>query len=124
MIRLNVSILSVCKTRRTNNRNFVSDRYRRRGDRGVGLILAQDMKKCVQGCCQLSDMILIVKLKLEPFNISVVGEYALTAQSTEEEIEEFYCTLDNTKAQCKPQEITIVIRDLNVRVGKFPTRIL
>lgn len=35
-----------------------------------------------------------------------------------EEIENFYWTLDNAKAQCVSQEIRIVLEDLNAKVGK------
>lgn len=39
----------------------------------------------------------VVKLKVKPFNISIVVVYAPTAQTTEEEIRKCYCTRDNAK---------------------------
>lgn len=36
----------------------------------------------------------------------------------EEEIEMFVCFLDSAKTQCKSQEITILMKNLNTKVGK------
>lgn len=55
-------------------------------ERGVGLILEQDMKKCLLGYYQLLQ-ILVVKLRRKPFNIFIIIVYTLTAQSMDEEIE-------------------------------------
>ena len=44
--------------------------------------------------------------------------YASTGESTEEELEEFYEYLENAKAQCKAQELLIIMGDLNAKVGK------
>jgi len=57
--------------------------------------------------------------------------YAPTAESTEEEIDIFYETLEKAKAQCKSYEINIIMGDLNAKVehgqdgktvGKFGVR--
>ena len=37
--------------------------------------------------------------------------------STEEEIDAFYKTLEEAKSQCKPNEVNIIIGDLNAKVG-------
>lgn len=57
----------------------------RRNERGVGLILDEDMKECVLGFCHLSERIHVLKLKGKSFYISIVV-YAPKAQSTEKEI--------------------------------------
>lgn len=82
MIRLNVEI------------DFVSDNHKfihadgEKNVKGVALTLDQDLKKCILEYCQLSERILVVKLKGKAFNISI-NMYAQTAQSTGEEIESF-----------------------------------
>lgn len=63
------------------------------------------MMNCFLGSCQLFDRSLVIKLWEKPFNIFFVVMYAQTAQSMAEEIQKFYCTMDNTKAQCKLREI-------------------
>lgn len=93
MSRLNISILGICKTLWANNRDFVNDKHwiihtgSDKNERGVGLILDQDLKKCLLEYCQLSERIIVVKLNGKPFNISNIVVYAPTAQSTEEQIE-------------------------------------
>lgn len=63
-------------------------------------------------------LILLAKLKGNPFNISITVVYMPIAQSTEEEINKFYNTLENTKSQCKQQEITNIMGDLNAKIEK------
>lgn len=72
--------------------------------------------KCVLGFSQISESILVIKLKGNPFNIFIIVVYALTAQSKEKEIGKFYSMLNNAKTQCKSQEIIIVMRNLNARL--------
>lgn len=74
------------------------------------------MKKCILGYCQLSNRILVVELKGKPFKKFIIVVYAPTPQSTEK-IEKFYSMFDNVKAQCKLQEIIMVVGDLNAKVG-------
>lgn len=54
-------------------------------------------------------------LKGKPFNVSNLVFYTLTIQSTEEEIEKFYSMLGQTQ---KSPEITVVMGDVNTKVGK------
>lgn len=50
--------------------------------------------------------------------IFIIVVHSSTEESTEEEIEKFYCMIDDAKIQCKSQGITIIMRDLNIKVGK------
>ncbi|MGX9987587.1 reverse transcriptase domain-containing protein [Soonwooa purpurea] len=123
MSRLAINILGVCETRWRNNGDFITENHRiiysggERNEKGVGLILDRHHMRCVLGYCQLSERILIVKLRGTPFNIAIIVVYAPTAQSNDEEIDTFYTTLDNARAQLKSQEIIIVMGDLNAKVG-------
>lgn len=76
------------------------------------------MKKCLLGYCQLSGIILLVKLQGNLFNIFIIVVYSLTAQSTEEETDTFYSTIDNVSTQYKLQEITIIRKNLNAEMEK------
>ena len=60
---------------------------------------------------------LLVKIQGNPFNITIIVVYAPTTGSTEEEIDAFYETLEEAKSQCKPNEVNIIIGDLNAKVG-------
>ena len=124
MIRLNVNILGICETRWKSNGDIKSDEHRMiysggdKHERGVGLILDSERSKCVLGFWQVSDRVLLVKLKGKPFNISIIVVYAPTSESTEDDIESFYDNLDTAKAHCKSHEIILVMGDLNAKVGK------
>ena len=85
-------------------------------ERGVGLILDKDRGKCVVGYWQESDRVLLVK-QGRPLNMAIIMVYAPTSQSTEEEIDKLYETLESAKPECKSQEIIIIMGDLNAIVG-------
>lgn len=73
MFNPNVNILALCETKWANNRNFVIERHeviyagRKKNEKGIGLILDKNMKKCVLKVCQLFKRIIAVKLKGKPF---------------------------------------------------------
>lgn len=60
----------------------------------------------------------VIQRKGKPFNISILDVAASTAQNTEEEIENFYCTRVKITTQCKTHKIAIVMEDLNEKVSK------
>ena len=43
--------------------------------------------------------------------------YTSTSSSSDEELEQFYNNIDECLKQCKSQEITIVMGDLDAKVG-------
>ncbi|XP_071944773.1 uncharacterized protein [Antedon mediterranea] len=86
-------------------------------EKGVGLLLDGDMAKCMLGYWAVSERVMLVKLQGQPFNISIIVVYAPTADSTDEEIDNFYATLDQAKSQCKSDEINFIMGDLNAKVG-------
>ena len=81
------------------------------------MILDRERARCILGYWPLTDRILLMKIQGRPFNISIIVVYAPTSDCNEEEIDMFYDNLDMAKAQCKSQEIIIVMGDLNAKVG-------
>ena len=69
------------------------------------------------GHWELSDRVMLVKLRGNPFNINITVVYAPTSDSSEEAIDQFYEILEKTKEQCKSQEVKMVVGDLNAKVG-------
>ena len=126
MTRLKVNVLGVCETSwiSKGQNDFQSDDYRvihsggESHERGVGIILDKERAKCVLGYWLLSDRVMLLKLKGIPFNLAIIMVYAPTTESSEEEIDNFYPTLDHAKAQCRSQEVVIIMGDLNAKVGK------
>ena len=86
--------------------------------RGVGMLIDQTTAKSILGYWQISDRVMLIKLKGQPFNISVIQVYAPTSEANENEIEDFYEKLDAAKTLCKSQEVVIVMGDFNAKIGE------
>ena len=84
-------------------------------ERRVGMILDKERSGSVMGWCALSD--LHFKLRGSPFDLFIIQVYAPNSDSSEEEIEKFYDTLDEAKRQCRSQYIIIIMEDLKEKVG-------
>ena len=123
MERFKLDILGVCEVRWKGKGDLCSDKYSviysggESQERGVAIMLNKEKGDCVHGYWQLSDRVILVKLNGSTCNISIIMVYAPTGESTEE-LEEFYEFLENAKAQCKAQELLIIMGDLNNKVGK------
>ena len=121
--RLNINILGINETRWSNSGHFMRDGFKiiySGGDkhgRGAGLLMDSDISKCVLGYWTLSDRVLLVKIRGHPFNLAIIVVYAPTAESTGEETDDFYETLEEAKSQCRTSKITIIMGDLNAMVG-------
>ena len=88
---------------------------------GVGILMTEEVAKCLMGYWAVSSRVIVVKIKASPFNITVIQVYAPTSDHSDEEIEEFYEQLDTAKRQAGSQEIVIVMGDLNAKVGRGPS---
>ena len=123
MKRININILGLCETRMKNNGDIKCDEHRliysggNTHTRGVGILLDKESAKCVERYWQLSERVMLVKIKGKPFNLSIIVVYAPTSDSDEADIDRFYDQLEKAKSQCKSQEVVLVIGDLNAKVG-------
>ena len=52
--------------------------------------------------------------------MAIIVAYAPTSDSTEEEVDKFYETLELAKGQCKSQDIIIIMGNINAKVGSEP----
>ena len=82
---------------------------------GVGVVMDKTTAKSLAGYEALSDR--VVKLHAQPFNLSIIQAYAPTSTASDAELEKFYLALNQAKKQCKNNEITVVMGDLNAKVG-------
>ena len=123
MKRLKINISGGCETKWIGNGDFQSDNFRmiyaggEKHKRSIGILLDEERNNGPTGHWQITERIMLVKLKGNPLNTSIKMVYAPTSDSADEEIEEFYDTLDKPKAQCKSRNIIIVMGDLNTKVG-------
>lgn len=124
MDRLKINILGISEMRWTGAGKIISDDKTiifsggERCQHGVGVILDKERSKSVMGFWAISERIVLVKLKGQPFNLSIIQVYAPTSEHTDEEIEAFYEDLEKARKQCKSQEIILIMGDMNVKVGK------
>ena len=124
MKRLNVNILGMSEVRWKGAGDHMADEYRiiysggEEHQRGVAVILDHSTSKCIIGHWPVSDRVLVVKLRGQYFNISLIQVYAPTAQSPDADIENFYEDLDKAKSHCKSQDIVIIMGDFNAKVGE------
>ena len=124
MDRLKVNILGLCETRwegagriQTEDHTFVysgGDKH----ERGVGILLDKFHSKCLLGYWAISDRVMLAKLKGHPFDLSIIQAYAPTSESTDEELDTFYESLDKARQQCKSQEVILTMGDFNAKVGE------
>ena len=81
------------------------------------MILNKEIRKYVLEYWTVSERVLPIKLKGQPFSLSVILVYAPLEDSSDEAIDEFYEQLVQAIDQFKSQEIIIVMGDLNAKVG-------
>ena len=61
------------------------------------MLLDKPHSKCLLGYWATSDRVLLVKLKGHSFSVSLIQDYSLTSDSSEEDLEQFYELLDAAK---------------------------
>lgn len=84
---------------------------------GVGICLTQNINKSVLGYNPVSDRIMTMRLNTRPCRVNLVVVYAPTSQSSEVESEDFYKLLEDTLRTLPGRDITILLGDLNAKVG-------
>ena len=70
------------------------------------------------GCCPVSSRLITIHLRAVPFNITVVQVYAPTSDYDDNETEELYDQLQNFIDQTPKNDILVVQRDWNAKVGR------
>ena len=123
MVRMKIGVLGVSEVRWPGSGEVQYERSKfiySGGDsreRGVGILLSEDAAKSFKGFWAVSDRVILVKLQGSPFDINIIQVYAPTDDSVEEEIENFYDSIDSVIRECKGHEINIVMGDFNAKVG-------
>ncbi|XP_072947691.1 uncharacterized protein [Epargyreus clarus] len=84
---------------------------------GVALSLSPRINKAILGYNPVSDRIITMKINTKPCRMNLIVVYAPTAVSPENEIEGFYQDLEDTLKSFPKREITLLMGDLNAKVG-------
>ena len=87
-------------------------------EHGVAVMIDGATEKSLAGYYAVSERVLMVKLKGNPFDICILQVYAPTCEHDEEAVSQFYADVTKAKLQCKPHDITIVMGDLNAKLGQ------
>ena len=85
---------------------------------GVGVMLRKEVARCMEGYWAVSDRVLMVKLKGNPFNTTIIQVYAPTGDHSEEEVDAFYEDLHRARRQAGSQDVVIVMGDWNAKIGR------
>ena len=116
--RLKIDILGLAKVRwtksdklTTENHVMVYSGHQKEHTYVVGVLLTNQVAKSMVGFHALSDRVLILK------NLVIIQLYAPASTSSDEDIEQFYNDLDSAHKKAGCQDMTIVMGDLNAKVG-------
>ena len=122
MARVNVDILGISELKWTGMGDFNSDGYyiyycgqeslRRYG---VAIMVNKRVQNAVLGCNLKNDRMISVLFQGKPFNITVNQVYALTSNTEEAEVEQFYEDLQDL-LELTPKK-GVIIGDWNAKVG-------
>ena len=85
---------------------------------GVGILMTSEIAKSTMGFWPISDRTMPMQLDAKLFKIAVIQVYAPTQDHSEEEVEEFHEQINNALKDVKSQEMLIIMRDGNAKVGR------
>ena len=128
MARVNVNILGISKLRWTGIGEFNSDDHyiyycgqeslRRNG---VAIIVNKRLRNAVLGCNLRNNRMISVYFQGKPFNITVIQVDALTSNTEEAEVEQFYEDLQDLLELTPKKDVLFTIGDWNAKVGNQET---
>lgn len=126
MNRLKINILGVSETRwlntgqlQTNNSIiYYSGNNDNQHRHGVAIIVDKESTRAVEGFIPISERVMILQLRTAHTKLNLIQVYAPTVNGSEEEIETFYQQIEEALKITKQREITIVMGDLNAKIGQ------
>ena len=83
-----------------------------------GRMVHKDIVNSVIGCHPVSSRLITVRLRANPFNITIIQVYALTSSYDDTEVDEFYRELQSLVDQMPKQATLVVQGDWNAKVGE------
>lgn len=88
------------------------------GRNGVGVIMEEELKECVEGTVRWGSRLILVKMMWKGEPVNVISAYAPQVGSGAEEKERFWEEFDGLLGSIGSEEMIIVGGDLNGHVGK------
>ncbi|CAF1350439.1 unnamed protein product [Rotaria magnacalcarata] len=124
MSRVNIDILGISELKWTGMGHFIPDDYHifyceqenhRRN--GVAIIVNKRVANSVLGYNPKNDRIISIRLLGKPINVTVIQVYAPTTGADDEEIEDFYVSLQQLVDAIPKKDTIVIMGDWNVKVG-------
>uniref|UniRef100_A0A8D8Q4X5 Craniofacial development protein 2 n=1 Tax=Cacopsylla melanoneura TaxID=428564 RepID=A0A8D8Q4X5_9HEMI len=85
--------------------------------KGVGIIVTNKIAHSVTNFTPISERVMLIQMNARPVNLNIVQVYAPTTDGTDEEVVEFYRTVEKVLIKLKKQEMTLVMGDFNSKLG-------
>ena len=121
--RIDVNLLGVSEMKWTGMGHFKSDNHevyycgqdaQRRN--GVAFMCTDEIRRCVMGFNHVSYRIATIRLQCKPVNMTVLQVYAPTSTAEEDEMEDFYETLQHVVDEIPRGDVLYMIGDWNAKV--------
>ena len=84
---------------------------------GVGFLVNKNTKDSIIECMPVSERIIAIRVAGKPVNMTVVQVYAPTSDCSDEEIDDFYETLEKLLRSVSRKDILVVQGDFNAKIG-------
>lgn len=85
------------------------------GKYGVGFIVNKRLKHCIENFIGITERVALINLNIEGFKLSIIQAYAPTEAAKEEEMEQFYNTINSTINTTHGN--LILMGDFNAKIG-------
>ena len=127
MDRCNIQILGISETNWNGNGSFKTEEnktilYSGKGkgnySHGVAVIFTKKTAHALIGYSPVNDRVLKVRIQARPHNFSFIQCYAPTNRASDEEMGNFYNTLQETLDTIPNRDVKVIMGDLNAKVGK------
>ena len=83
---------------------------------GVAIIVNKRVQNAVLGCNLKNDRVISIRFQGKPFSITVIQVYALTSNTEEAEVAQFYEDLEDLLKLTPKKDVLFIIGDWNGKV--------
>ncbi|XP_072175660.1 craniofacial development protein 2-like [Diadema setosum] len=97
---------------------FIYSGREQAGIGGVGIYLTDNVANSLLGYNPISERKLTLKLQGQPANITVIQAYAPTSTAPDEDVEQFYESIQQVLDSIPTNDIVILMGDFNAKVGE------
>ena len=88
---------------------------------GVLIMVNKRVQNAVLGCNLKNDRVISIRFQGKPFSITVIQVYALTSNTEEAEVAQFYEDLEDLLKLTPKKDVLFIIGDWNAKVGSQET---